>query len=249
MAARTIAPPSSQNEALPMITTLAFSAFVAFSCGWIGMRAVREHRDALAERRGLLDDAAKLLRNARIAFGPDQFPVLVGEISDGRRAKIELIADTMVTRRLPQLWLRVTLSETRECMRPTIGALARPTGAEYYSLVHDMPEWMSPPETDASLLMRGDGRATAWQIERGSALFKSLFADPRVKEAVITARGTRIIRQAAQGEPGAHKVLRQVRFPLTSIPTELVGLAIAEAGALSALLVDDDIVAPVYEAA
>ncbi|SUY29280.1 hypothetical protein EDC40_108184 [Aminobacter aminovorans] len=232
-----------------MLTTLAFSAFIAVSCGWIGTRAVREHRDALAERRGLLDDAAGLLQNSQITFGPDQFPVLVGQIGDGRRAKIELIADTMVTRRLPQLWLRVTLSETREYMRPTIGALARPTGAEYYSLVHDMSEWMSPPETDASLLMRGDGRATAWQIERVSALLRSLFADPKVKEAVITPRGTRIIRQAAQGEPGAHKVLRQVRFPLTAVPADLVALAIAEAETLSALLVEVDIVAPVYEAA
>jgi hypothetical protein len=155
----------------------------------------------------------------------------------------------MVTRRLPQLWLRVTLSESGERNRPTIGALARPTGAEYYSLVHDMVEWMPPPETDASLLMRGDGHATAWQVERVSALFRSLFADPKVKEAVITPRGTRIIRQAAQGEPGAHKVLRQVRFPLRAVPADLVALAIAEAETLSALLVEVDIVAPVYEAA
>lgn len=232
-----------------MITTLAFSAFVAVSCGWIGTRAVREHRDALAERRGLLDDAAKLLQNSQITFGPDHFPILVGRIGDGRQAKIELIADTMITRRLPQLWLRVTLSEARACMRPTIGALARPTGAEYYSLVHDMPEWLTPPDTDASLLMRGDGHATAWQIERVSALFRNLFADPKVKETVITPRGTRIIRQAAQGEAGAHKVLRQARFPLTSIPTELVSLAIAEAETLSALLVEGDSIAPVYEAA
>ncbi|WP_432288723.1 hypothetical protein SLT36_29945 (plasmid) [Aminobacter sp. BA135] len=232
-----------------MFTTLAFSAFIAVSCGWIGTRAVREHRDALAERRGLLNDAARLLENSQITFGSDQFPVLVGRIGDGRRAKIELIADTMVTRRLPQLWLRVTLSEAEEGNRPTIGALARPTGAEYYSLVHDMPEWLSPPPTDASLLMRGDGQATAWQVERVSALFRSLFADPKVKEAVITPRGTRIIRQAAQGEPGAHKVLRQVRFPLTAIPADLVALAIAEAKTLSALLVEVDIVAPVYEAA
>jgi hypothetical protein len=232
-----------------MITTLAFSAFVAVSCGWMGVRAVREHRAALAERRALLDDAAKLLDNGRITFGPDHFPVLVGRLGDGRQAKVELIADTMVTRRLPQLWLRVTLSETRQHARPTIGALARPTGAEYYSLVHDMPEWMTPSETEASVLMRGDGSATAWQVERVSALFRNLFADPGLKEAVITARGTRIIRQAAQGEPGAHKVLRQVRFSLTAIPPELVSLAIAEAETLSALLAEDDSMIPAYEAA
>lgn len=232
-----------------MLTTIALSAFAAVSCGWIGMCAVRDHRAALASRKGLLDDAARLFASSRITFGPDHFPVVVGRLDDGRQAKIELIADTMVTRRLPQLWLRVTLSEHRNQQRPTIGALARPTGAEYYSLVHDMADWMTPPETEASLLMRGDGRATAWQAERVSALFQNLFADPTVKEAVITPGGTRIIRQAAQGEAGAHKVLRQARFPLTAIPAELVRVALAEAEALSAVLAEDEHAVSACEAA
>lgn len=219
-----------------MITTIAFSAFLAASCTWIGKRAVSDHRTTLAQRRGLLDEAAALFDNARIGFAPDHFPILIGRLEDGRQTKIELIADTMVTRRLPQLWLRVTLSEAGECRRPTIGALARPTGAEYYSLVHDMSEWMTPPETDASLLMRGDGRATSWQVERVSTLFRQLFADPKVKEAVVTPRGTRIIRQAAQGERGAHLLLRQIRFPITTISPDLVSKAVAEASALSKAL-------------
>lgn len=232
-----------------MITTIAFSAFVAASCGWMAARALSDHREALAERHGLLDDAAGIFANAHITFGPDHFPVLTGRLDDGRSVKIELIGDTMVTRRLPQLWLRVTLRELAECARPTIGVLARPTGAEYYSLVHDMPEWMTPPDVEASLLMRGDGQASTWQVERASALFRTLFTDRAVKEAVITAGGTRIIRHAAQGEPGAHKVLRQARFAMTSIPQDLVRLAIAEAEALSAVLVEDSFAAPAYEAA
>lgn len=232
-----------------MITTIALSAFAAISCGWMGARALKEHRSALAQRHGLLDDAARLFDNAHITFGPDHFPTLVGRLDDGRQAKVELIVDTMVFRRLPQLWLRVTLSEAKSQQRPTIGALARPTGAEYYSLVHDMPEWMTPPETEASLLMRGDGTATHWQVERISALFRNLFADPQVKEAVITPRGTRIIRQAAQGEPGAHLLLRQIRFPVSAISPDLVGLAIAEANALGATFAEAEAAIPTYEAA
>lgn len=232
-----------------MITTIAFSAFVAASCAWMGVRAAGDHRTALAQRRGLLDDAAALFEEARIVHSPDQFPVLTGNLKGGRRAKVELIADTMVARRLPQLWLRVTVSERAECAHPTIGALARPTGAEYYSLVHDMPVWMTPPETSASLLMRGDGTATPLQTARVEALFRSLFIDPQVKEAVITPRGTRIIRQAAQGEPGAHKVLRQARFSVTSVPKELVRQALDEAEALSSVLEENEPASAVYEAA
>lgn len=232
-----------------MISTIAFSAFVAASCGWMGARALRDHRSAMEERHGLLDAVAEIFAQAHITFGRDHFPILTGRLEDGRSVKVELIGDTMVTRRLPQLWLRVTLKELEVRERPTVGALARPTGAEYYSLVHDMPEWMTPPDIEASLLMRGDGKASGWQVARVSALFRTLFADRAVKEAVITPRGSRIIRHAAQGEAGAHKVLRQARFAVTSIPPDLVRMAIAEAEALGAVLAVDNFAAPAYEAA
>jgi hypothetical protein len=232
-----------------MLTTIAFSAFLAASCTWVGKRAVSDHRTTLAQRRRLLDEASALFDNARIGFAPDHFPILVGRLEDGRQTKIELIADTMVTRRLPQLWLRVTLSEAGEGRGPTMGALARPTGAEYYSLVHDMSEWMTPPQTDASLLMRGDGRATPQQVECVSTLFRKLFADPSLKEAVVTPRGTRIIRQAAQGERGAHLLLRQIRFPVTTISPDLVRKAVAEAAALSKALARPGAATVVHEAA
>ncbi|MDX8496146.1 hypothetical protein RFN29_31965 [Mesorhizobium sp. VK22B] len=232
-----------------MITTIALAAFVAATCAWMGKRAISDHRAILAQRRGLLDEAATLFLDVRITFAPDQFPILVSNLEDGRQVRVELLADTMVTRRLPQLWLRVTLSELRERNRPAIGALARPTGAEYYSLVHDLPEWMAPPEMDASLLMRGDGRATAWQVERAATMFRSLFSDPGVKEAVISPRGTRVIRQAAQGERAAHLFLRQIRFAVATISTDLVSKAVTEAKSLSEAMAASEATIPVYEAA
>jgi hypothetical protein len=182
---------------------------------------------------------AGLLTDARISIARDQFPVLMGRLADQRQIKIELIADTLVFRRLPQLWLKITLNERSEVRRPTIGALARPTGAEFYSLVHDLPEWIEPPEMSTPLLMRGDGRASGSQIERVAAMFKALFSDAAVKEAVIAPRGVRLIRQAAQGERGAHLLLRQTRFPVTAISPDVVRNAIAEAEALSETLCDE----------
>ncbi|WP_296744886.1 hypothetical protein [Mesorhizobium sp.] len=232
-----------------MITTIVLSAFIAASCIWMGKRAISDHRAILAKRRGLLDEAARLFPDARISLAPDHFPILVGRLDDGRQVRVELLADTLVTRRLPQLWLRVTLSEVSERSRPAIGVLARPTGAEYYSLVHDLPEWMAPPETNASLLMRGDGRATAGQVERAAAVFRNLFSDPTVKEAVISPRGTRVIRQAAQGERAAHLFLRQIRFAVATISVDLVQKAVSEAKALSQALSASEPTVQVYEVA
>lgn len=234
---------------LAVITTLIFSFFVVASGLWIGARAIRDHRAAMAERRSLLDGAARLLPLARITYGADQFPVLSGVLEDGRKIRIELVADTMVCRRLPQLWLKLTMLEAAIRNRPKIGVLARPTGSEFYSLVHDMPHWFTPPATDAALLMRGDGSASLKQVERAGAMFGKLFSDPTLKEAAITPRGVRLVRQAAQGERGAHLLLRQARFAVTAIAPEIIRRTIAEAEALSGCLADDRPVSPAPAAA
>jgi hypothetical protein len=231
-----------------MSTSFALLILSMAACAWLAVMGIREHRDAMACRHRLLDEAAGLLADASISIGPDQFPIVTGRIGDGRQAKIVLIGDSMITRRLPQLWLRVTLYDSATFRRPLIGALARPTGGEYYSLVHDMREWMAPPKTGASMLVRGDGSATPWQAARVLGHFSTLFADPKVKEAVISPNGVRIMRQAAQGERAAHLFLRQSRFAIASVPAEDINTAIALASALAELL-PDSALATITEAA
>lgn len=222
------------------MTSYAFLVFSVALLSWIVARGIREHRDAVALRHRLLDEATDVVDDAKPTIAPDQFPIVSGHIDDGRRIKIELIADTMVTRRLPQLWLRITLLETIERGGPTVGALARPTGAEYYSLVHGLPEWMAPPETGTSMLMRGDGRATALEAARLRASFQQLFADPLVKEIVVTPRATRLMVQASEGERAAHLFLRQTRFPLATVPADTIRSAVAMAEYVSTLLTESE---------
>lgn len=218
-----------------MTTSFALLILSAALCAWLVVRGMRDNGEALAARHRFLDEATCLLADAECVIGPDHYPVVTGRIADGRRAKIELVADTMITRRLPQLWLRLTLYDAMPG-RPRVGALARPTGGEYYSLVHDMPQWMEPPKTGTSMLVRGDGSATPWQVERLGGYFETLFADAKVKEAVIGANGVRLMRQAAQGERAAHLFLRQSRFAIDAVPSDDIRTAITLAGALASVL-------------
>jgi len=230
-----------------MTTSFALLILSALASAWLIARAMQDHRDAMAGRSMLLDEATEVLVDAETIIGPDQFPIVKGRARDGRHVKLDVIADSLITRRLPQLWLRVTLYEAA-APRPTIGALARPTGSEYYSLVHDMQQWMAPPGTEAPILLRGDGTATRAETERVLCHFADLFADPTVKEAVISPKGVRIIQQAAQGERATHLFLRQSRFPITAIPAADMNKAIALAIALSEVLkVSEEM--PVTEAA
>jgi hypothetical protein len=223
-----------------MMIYFLFSVLALLAAAWFVRAAIRGHRRAMAQRRRLLDEAHGLLGAPGMTLAPDQFPIVTGRIADGRRVRIELIADTLVTRRLPQLWLTVTLIETEPLARPAIGALARPTGSEYYSLVHGLSEWMTPPQTGIPLLMRGDGCVTPEQASITGCHLHALFADPRVKEAVITPGMARIIYQASQGERAAHMFLRQAQFPLQTVPAETIRQAIAMAESLSAVLAGTD---------
>ena len=84
--------------------------------------------------------------------------------------RLEIVSDSLVPRRLPQLWLRSTLIAREEASGPSIGVLARPAGTEFYSRVLGLPDTLTPTfAADFPMLMRG-GRATeeALQIDQQS---------------------------------------------------------------------------------
>lgn len=208
---------------------LAFTGLVV--AGFIGLltKARLDHRDALRLRGGLLNRVRALFADPRIVIGGDAFPILTGRLPDSRLIRIEIIADTLVCRRLPQLWLVLAVNEQYRRRRPAIGALARPTGAEFYSWVHGLPDWIHPPPwADSPLLVRGN-HTVSRDLERVDAAFRDFFSDPAFKEAMIGPHGVRLVRQIAQGDPGSHMLFRQVRFGLVSISPDVIRMMLAQA--------------------
>jgi len=216
-----------------MFAGLAITIFAVASVAALYVMARRDHDAAMAARARLLDSVVTLFDEAELLIAADGFPFLTGRLPDRRQITIELIPDTMVMRRLPQLWLVVTLSETTKRARASFGALARPTGSEFYSRVDELPERIEPPPgLDGSILIRGNAPFGAVDANRAGEALRLLFADKRVKEIMVTPKGVRIVRQASQGERGAHLLLRQVRFPLEAVQPDLVLTAIEEADAM-----------------
>jgi hypothetical protein len=216
-----------------MLAGLAIAIFAVVSAAAIYVMARRDHAAAMDSRARLLDAAAALFPEAALTLAADGFPMLTGRLPDKRGITVELIPDTLVMRRLPQLWLVVTLSETAQRARPSFGALARPTGAEFYSRISDLPERIEPPPgLDSSILVRGNAALSPANAARAGEALRRLFADKRVKEVMVTPRGVRIVRQASQGERGAHLLLRQARFPIEFISPDLVRAAVEEADSM-----------------
>lgn len=190
---------------------------VCLGCACVFWIARREHKAAIAQRQGLLDNAKQVLSNADFSFAADGHPIVTGRMEDGTPVKLEMIADTLVTRRLPQLWLRVTLFRDLEAL-PSFGIISRPTGAEFYSVVHQLANWIVPPSSATPILMRGAAGAQHVRWEPLRQALVDCAANPRVKEIAVGAGFVRLVIQAAEGEASSHLLLRQARFSVQAMP-------------------------------
>ncbi|MCU0954154.1 MAG: hypothetical protein MUC37_05970 [Hyphomicrobium sp.] len=183
------------------------TAFVAL----IAILAVRDHRRTIATRRQLLDACRGVIDDERWTSGDDGFPALEGR-AYGRAVVAKLIPDTMVVRRLPQLWLSVTMKH-RIPDAPSISILARFTGNEFYASTLDLPHRIDPPiGFPLDVLIRGDGARASRLCHDLAPMLAKVLADERVKEIILAPNGVRIVRQAAEGRRGEHLLLRQAVF-------------------------------------
>jgi hypothetical protein len=185
--------------------------------GVVGAFAAREHRLVRGGRQSLLDQCAGVLDDAEIGHGRDGFPTLAGAFH-GRRVIVELIPDTMVIRRLPQLWLSITLLDTLTDV-PSLAVLVRPAGYEFYSLTGMLTCALDGPATfPQEVLVRGSDTRAVPLLQHLATQLGGILADPHVKEIAVTSRGLRIIAQAGEGRRGEHLLLRQAVFDDAGVP-------------------------------
>lgn len=193
-----------------MPTTTFILAAGAFAAS-LGVLGWREHRKLRSARRGLLANCESVLAGAHIIHGGDEFPKMTGR--RGRDAvDVALIPDTMTIRRLPQLWLSVTV-KTPVPADSGFAVLVRPSGNDFFSLTHTLETRLEPPPVlPWEVSIRGEDERAGILLERLAPVLSSVLADPRVKEIAITRNGCRIVRQAAEGRRGEHLLLRQAMF-------------------------------------
>ncbi|CAO4140320.1 hypothetical protein [Methylorubrum aminovorans] len=193
---------------------IGLSLLIFLSCAAF---CLHQKRREAAWRGGLLDDCTGQVATPRLGRDRASFATLRGRLGPAA-VDVRFVPDTLVHRRLPQLWLHVTLRAPL-ATEAVLDVLRRPAGAEFYA-PDRLPLRLPVPEAwPVDTLVRGTAGAEALLARIGPALSR-LLADPTVKEVLVTPDGLRLTVQASQGSRGTYLLLRGSRFPLSRLASD-----------------------------
>jgi hypothetical protein len=179
----------------------------------------RRDRNRLERERALLfEDVRGLLTDAEITRAAGEYPKLRGRYR-GYDVAIDAVIDHIAVRKLPSLWLRVTVL-TEIPYGGTCDVMARAHNVEFFSPAGDLQHVLKLPEGWPDHLTVKSDDPEAIPPEAILTRHIGIFNEPRMKELLVTPRGVRIVRQAAQGSRAEYMVLRQALFGAVRIPRD-----------------------------
>ena len=191
----------------------------------------RRRRAAVkAGRAGLFDACLSLFDSYRVTQDDIDFPVLTGRYR-GHPVRLEALVDDIALRKLPSLWLLVTLRGPVP-FAGVFDLLVRPQNVEFYSPSAGLDTTIGvPPGWPPHAAIRTDrpGDMPPLDLLQGHI---GMFDDPRTKELLVTPRGVRIVYQANQAQRAQYLVLRQAEFAEPTLSRDLVRRLLDRAVAL-----------------
>lgn len=202
---------------------MVLGAVLLAIAGTLLLRLRRERAERERSRVGYFDRCIPLLGNSRRQTTAHGFPRVAGDYR-GRRFDLQAVPDTLTFRKLPALWLLVTLPVPMP-VPATVDILRNAVGGEVFSKFSSLPVQIRPPahypedlsvRTDAPEAMTDDSLVSR---------YLDLFDTPQVKELVIAPQGLRIVRLAEEANRNRYLIFRDAemgRDPLD--PAKLIPL-------------------------
>ena len=135
--------------------------------------------------------------------------------------QLQTIVDTLPVRKLPSLWLLVTLPVSVK-VDAKLDMMMRPAGPTTFSNFDFLPHTIYTNSDFPSLaVLRSDyqsGYANIDIVKR----HLNFFENPRAKELLITPQGLRLVVQLAEAERAHYGVFREARFNYGSVNLNLI---------------------------
>lgn len=180
----------------------------------------RDQQKRRASRGLLFQPAYDLFQSYRVVQERADFPVLTGRYRD-HDFQIDAVIDTLTFRKIPVLWLRVTLLQALPGVAAT-DILVRVQNNEFYSPANDLAfqlpvpgHW--PPGAQAKT-EDPDHAPSLGLLERHIDFFDAIEA----KEMLVTSKGVRLVRLIDQGERAEYMVLRIADFRAVALKAEIL---------------------------
>lgn len=190
-------------------TAFALTA-ACLACTMLVRLHVSHRRRVKSSRAAAFDGCTGALSSCRIVQDDVDYPVLTGEYR-ARSIELRLIADHVGYRKVPSLWLQVTLFAEL----PGFGVLdylVRPQNIEFYSPAESLPvELPVPAHWPQHATLKCDRSGELPPVAALDPVLR-LFDEPEMKELLVTSRGVRLVRQVDQAERREYLVLRAVQF-------------------------------------
>ncbi len=204
----------------------------------------RRVQNAKQERKGSVDllfaDVKSLFVNPVLSAGESAGTQQLEGVYAGQAIQLKTITDTLSVRKLPSLWLMVTLP----CAVPVTAKLdmmLRPAGVTSFSNFDFLDHTLKSPDGFPEFaVLRSDklaGYADLVIIKQHIGIF----ANPKFKELLVTPQGLRLVLQVAEASRAHYGVLRDARFGDVSIDRAIVQDALETLLALKAALVEHHI--------
>lgn len=190
---------------------------------WLALRLVRESRARALARASYFDAVKPLFDGGRAQLEPSGFPRMTGRRA-GLAFDLQAIPDTLTFRKLPALWVLVTLPEPMP-LAATLDLLARPSGNEPFTRFTTLPQSLpTPPDLPKDVAIRTDDAARI-PSESLIARHAGLFDDRRIKELVLSPKGLRIVILAEEADRGRYLIFREAEMGMTPLaPARLAPL-------------------------
>jgi hypothetical protein len=186
--------------------------------------AIQRRADMRGVIASVLDNVAD---EPQVTIGVDSWR---GE-KDGTRVQVRTIVDTLATRKLPALWLSVTVNEPIN-INATIDLMARPNSVTTFSnfdlLPHSIPTPSSFPEFVG---IRSNDPQADFPLTI-IAPHLGIFESTRMKELLIAPNGVRLVVLAAEADRARYGVFRQADFSEFNLDAALVERLIETAAQL-----------------
>lgn len=200
---------------LILFATGLFASFFAFA--WRTRRAAGLRQRS---RRSYFDQCAPLLSQCHSGPGAAGFSRMTGKYR-GSPVDLQAVPDTLTFRKLPALWVLVTIPAPVP-VRATLNLMLRPTGLEPFSGFARLPyEVAVPAGFPPNGVLRSDypQSLVAAEVLRPHL---ALFDNPRVKELVISPKGLRVVFLAEEGDRLRYLIFRDAEMGHSALEPEWV---------------------------